>query len=335
MKLNDHFRAFIGEISLNPTRIDRIERAYETWKSKFKEDEEIKKIFLDFFLQGSYATDTAIRPQNNNEFDVDAVLLLDLEDNLAPKEALNWLAERMKSDETYKDKIIVKDRCVRIDYAGDFHMDIVLAKPTDEDYVLIPSKKEGEWVETNPAGYVEWCKEVQSNNLYKFTNVTKMVKFWRDQKVGKETAPKSILLTTLLGRYMVGKNSDAESLVETLDNLLQNIDSIVQDDGTTYVENPSLEDENLARDWDADKLIIFKKKLIGFHDAAKDALDEPNKEKSIEKWQNIFGSKFPSELSEGYAMASAIRQGSILVSSSGLLNKKEGISIPQHRFYGG
>ncbi|MEC0174562.1 nucleotidyltransferase [Paenibacillus favisporus] len=335
MKLSDHFKQFLGDISLNPSRIDRIDSAYETWRDILEKDNEIKDKFLDFFLQGSYATQTSIRPQKEGEeFDVDAVLKLDLEDDdMSPKEALDWLVKRMKANESYKDKIKARDRCVRINYAGDFHMDIVLAKASDNNYIYIPSKKEGEWKKTNPEGFITWCKGIHSDQKEQFRNVTKLLRYWRDHKIGKQTAPKSILLTTLIGKSMVGKNSVAESLLETVKNMINDLDSYILDDGAVFVENPSLTEENLARDWDKDKLETFKKKLNSLKNEAQAAFDENNKSESIKKWQIIFD-KFPTELNEASGMAARINSGSVLVSTSGLFSPDEGVPSPKHRFFG-
>lgn len=334
MKLSDHFKQLLGDISLNPARVDRIDSAYETWNSILENDDEIKEKYLDFFLQGSYATKTSIRPQKQGEeFDVDVVLKLDLADDITPKEALDWLVKRMKTNESYKDKIKARDRCVRINYAGDFHMDIVLAKTSDNDHILIPSKKEGEWKKTNPEGFQEWCRDVHYDHNEQFRKITKLLRYWRDHKVGKQTAPKSILLTTLIGNSMVGKNSVAESLLETIKQILIDIDSYIQLDDTVFIENPSLTEENLARDWDKEKLEKFKKKLSTLKDDVQDAFDESNKAESIKKWQAIFD-KFPTELNEASAMSTRINAGAVLVNTSGLLNTEEGINSPKHRFFG-
>jgi hypothetical protein len=124
-KLNQHFKAFHSNISLNLTRTSRIISAHTTIEELLKKDEEIKPLFKKFYLQGSYATNTSIRPQNGNEFDVDTILLLDLSDTDEPKDVINLIATRLKTYDTYKDKVIIKDRCVRVNYKGDFHMDIV------------------------------------------------------------------------------------------------------------------------------------------------------------------------------------------------------------------
>lgn len=333
MKLNDHFKSFVANISLNPTREDRINSALSAWENIFKDDDEIKSYYKKFYKQGSYATGTAIIPTGSNEFDVDTVLLLDIGDKYDAKGLIDFVYNRMKTKETYKDKLIKKDRCIRVNYVGDFHMDIVPAKPSEGEHIFISNKSTNEWVETNPEGFIRWFKDKNCENNYKLVNATKIIKFWRDNKVGKDTAPKSILLTALIGNYIQSESSDAETLVLTLENMVDKIDEILVN-GEPYVENPSLDGENLARDWDKNKYDIFKTKLEKFAKDAREALDEEDKDESIKKWQGIFGDKFPSELSEAKNFSEKVRAGNVVVGTDGLLNTNNGQHIPPHRFYG-
>jgi hypothetical protein len=333
MKLEKHFKKFDSEISLNPTREQRIESAYSNWKTNFETHENTKDIFLEFYEQGSYSTKTAIKPQNSSEFDIDAVLLLNLDEEKKPKETLQLIKDIIESYESYEGKATVKDRCVRIDYAGDFHMDVVPAKPTEKEHICIPCKSEDKWQETNPKGFRNWFNKKHSDASYKLSRIVRIVKYWRDLKVGKDTAPKSILLSTLLANHIVTSNSIAETLVLTLENLVENIDFILNEYEQPYVENPSLAKENLARDWDRAKFDIFKTKLIKFAVNARTALDEKDEEESIKQWRLIFDSKFPKELPEEET-AKAISSGKVFVNAAGALNAVEGISIPNHRFYG-
>lgn len=234
------------------------------------------------------------------------VLLLSLNDDKEPKETLQLIKNVIKSYTAYKDKVKVKDRCVRINYVGDFHIDIVPAKLSDDKH---------------------------TETSYKLSIIVRIVKYWRDLKVGKDTAPKSILLSTILANNIITENSIAATLVLTIENLVKNIDSILDDDGQPYVENPSLLGENLARDWDKDKFNIFKTKLEKFAVDARRALDEEDKKESIKLWINIFDIKFPEKLPEEETVK-AISEGKILVRAQGMLNTMEGKVIPKHRFYG-
>ena len=329
MKLEKHFKKLLSEIWLNPNRREKIESAYSTWRDKFKENEELKDIFKEFFQQGSYPTKTAIRPQNSLEFDIDAVLLLNLDNNKEPKETLKLIKNVIESYSSYKGKVKVKDRCVRINYAGDFHMDIVPGKASEDEYIYIPCKSNEEWQKTNPKGFKDWFNEKNSDASYKLSKIVQLVKYWRDLKVGKDTAPKSILLSTLLANNIVSVNSIAETLVLTIENLVQNIDSILDENGQPIVQNPSLEGENLARDWDNDKFEIFKTKLKKFANDIRAALNEEDKDTSIDMWRDIFNTKFPKEILEDEAI-----NFSKFVNASGTLNTSEGLLIPKHRFYG-
>jgi len=338
LKLNDHFKKFVGNISLNPTRVERIDSAVRNWEKKFKEDEEIKDQFISYFTQGSYSTDTGVRPKSGEEFDADVVLVLEIEENDVPKEILNWIKDRIKSGSGFENRVKVKDRCVRIEYANDFHVDVVPAFQYG-NHIKIPSRKEGEWIETNPVGFTEWCNNINDKSDGFFSKIAKILKHWRDEKVGKDTAPKSILLTTLVGNAHIKKPSVAETLVETLKVLVDDMDSLVgeleNDEDVPWVENPTLEGENLARNWTKVNAQRFLKKLTTLRDDCQDAMDEKDKDESIKKWQAIFGSTdFPSSLGETENMARNIAAGVAMVNSKGQLNRDEGTAIKEHRFYG-
>lgn len=338
LKLNDHFKKFVGDISLNPTRVDQIDRAVRNWEKKFKEDDEIKDLFISYFTQGSYSTDTGVRPKSGEEFDVDVVLVLEITENDDPKEILHWIKDRIKSYSGFENRVKVKDRCVRIEYAKEFHVDVVPALQYD-NHIKIPSRKEGEWVETNPSGFTEWCNNINDESDKYFSQTVKIVKHWRDEKVGEDTAPKSILLTTLVGHAHIKKPSIAETLVETLKGMVDDIDALVSelenDEDVAWVENPSLEGENLARNWTKVKAQRFLKKLTTLRDDCQQALDEKDKDASIKKWQAIIGSAyFPSSLGEAENMARNIAAGTVMVNSTGVLNREQGTAIKEHRFYG-
>lgn len=335
MKLNDYFKKFVANISLNPTRINRVESALFHWENNFAEDEILEELFLNFYSQGSYSTNTGIKPKNDDEFDVDAILLLELDEENEPQEILKWIAARIKSHKEFEKRVKTKDRCVRINYAGDFHVDIVPALPY-EGAIKIPSRKENEWCKTNPEGFTNWCNAINSKTDCYFDKIVKIMKHWRDDNVGKDTAPKSILMTTLLGNAFVKKSSIAETLVETLDVLIDNLNELIEnDDDDVFVKNPSLEDENLARNWDQTKAKRFLKKVQKLKNSCQGAMDEKNKEDSIEKWQDIFGkSYFPTELGEAKDMANRINNGLIKAASTGLLTQEQGTKIREHRFYG-
>jgi len=248
MKLNDYFQLFHQKISLDKTRVQRIKSAHSTLRDTLEKHEEICSILHETFLQGSYRIGTSVRPRNGQEFDVDVIVALNLEDEygnrMSPSEAIDMLYNILKSISTYKDKVIRKTRCVRIDYAGEFHMDVVPAH-YDEffDTLYVPDRKAEKWSETNPKGYIQWCAKRNDEFNGKFTRIIKFLKWWRNRVFGKDSAVKSIILTTLIGEnFSSDCSTDADALLGTVRNLnsfLQRHSSVPR------VPNPSLSTEDL------------------------------------------------------------------------------------------
>ena len=348
MKLNKHFKRFHYQISLKKNRLKRIASSLSELETFSDNDGPISKVKVDLFQQGSVAIDTAVIPiKDGDEFDADAIIVLDIsewsQERQEPPNVIQWFANRLRNNHNFKAKVREKNRCVRINYAGDFHLDVVPAYGRKIGAILIPTKdKETPWKCTDPRGYIEWVNSVNAESRGKFCRIMKMLKHWRNLKMGRDTAPKSILLTTLVGRLfesgnVVGSVSDAETLVdvmEALNHYLKNCLSKPQ------VLNPSLISENLAENWDDDHFALFKKKFDWATQKARQAYDEENKEKSIKFWQELFGkSYFPKKLGKGAKMAETISAGGIFVKPSGEItsSKPEGercVSVPEHRSYG-
>src|SRR5947209_20170848 len=127
MKFVNDFAAFLREeVNLNQTRLDRLQESVDALENFLSGHEIFGKIFLDFIPAGSWAHRTIIRPvQENDEFDADALLAVKERTDWQPKDYLQQLWSAFRSHETYKPLARRKTRCVRIDYAGEFHIDVV------------------------------------------------------------------------------------------------------------------------------------------------------------------------------------------------------------------
>lgn len=351
MKLNDYFSKFIKNISLNDTRIDRIESALSKLHKFVETDGPLSEALISLFEQGSWAMGMTIRPKkDSDEFDVDVVLLLNLlkrpEDKRTPVEIIRWLAVRLREDDDYREKVIEKKRCVRINYAGDFHLDLIPAylsapnNPNGSIYVPHKNGGSGDWELSHPKGFMEWVSKINDGCDGRFRPLVRIVKHWRDLKVGEETRPKSILLTTLLGHHAAKEcSSHAETLVRTMEN----VDAYLQKMTVVpTVWNPSLTSENLARDWTQEQFDIFKGKVNSATKAMRFALGEPDKAESIEQWRKLFGDSFPlttdADVEEAKALKTNIKSQSVTVAPTGrvLVGGAVGSGVPvsPHRSHG-
>jgi len=158
------------------------------------EDSELADFSPEIYAQGSFALGTAVRPLGEDEYDVDAVCLLDLTDSQVTQcELKEMVGRRLKHPSSrYKDKIDPEDggqRCWTIQYAdgSQFHLDVLPALPdrpewlqavgVDDDIaahaIRITDKKTPDYLtgwpaegngmhdptRSNPKGYAAWFKD--------------------------------------------------------------------------------------------------------------------------------------------------------------------------------
>jgi len=337
MKLNQHFGKLVDSIiSLDATRIQRIDNGLSHLSEFCSNDEDVSKAKIDLYVQGSYALETGIKPLIG-EFDVDVILLIDLTkrpyDQQNPKAILSWLAERAKLDKKWQGAISPKDRCVRITYSGDFHIDVVPAILYSNKLIGIPNKAEDSWEFSNPKGYIEYFVELNKQAKTDIRDAVKLFKYWRDNKFGEKSMPNSMLLTTLTcAGYPTGTSSLADAFTIQLENLKAICDNNLS---KPTVENPSLTGEDLARDWDDEAYRIFKDKVTSAAAKAREALNNDNLEKSKELWTALLPG-FPQTIEEeAKAVSEARKSGNLFADTKGQIKiGAAGALVTPHKFYG-
>ena len=200
-------------------------------------------MLLETFLQGSYVHGTAIRPLGRStEFDVDVCCLLDLPEvsiqTEEPKLLVRWLAKRLKKVEAYRGKVSTRPRCIRIDFPGEFHMDVV---PLVEDSgqgnfgftgefhmdigslardrrrsngnLLVPNAAVNGWEATKPKGLKEWYRQQNDRTNGRFTRVARMLKHWRNQAFDTRVRPPSVGFEVVVANsWPFYANSDASAV---------------------------------------------------------------------------------------------------------------------------
>ena len=292
MKHNQYFDDFLkNEVNINQSRLDSL-------NDKVRAVSEFLSQNLDSFekveRQGSYALHTIIKPvQDGQEYDADILLFMKYEDSKTPKEYIDELRDCLRRSKVYDEKAKRKTRCVMLDYAGDFHLDIVpcVEKPSGRKYVC--NYQTDEFEETDGTGYRNWLNEktrITSGNLKR---VTRLLKFLRGHK-GNFTA-KSILLTTLIGKTVLGEYDakNFNSVAEALKTVSNRINKFLQDNPTMpTVNNPVLPSEDFTRHWDEKKYTHFRKMFDIYNTRINEAYDATEHNDSVKKWRKVFGEKF-------------------------------------------
>lgn len=126
------------------------------------------------YPQGSINLRTVVKPIGKEEFDIDLVLSLPKVSNEHnPNDILKLIGDRLKDEKSiYKDKVSSLKRGWRINYSGNFHLDITpsINNPfveAEEYYYtdtaeLVPDKELKSWKHSNPRGFEKWFSEIAS-----------------------------------------------------------------------------------------------------------------------------------------------------------------------------
>jgi hypothetical protein len=285
------------QLAITDTQHTRATSAYETigaWIAA--EDSPLATYKPVVSPQGSIPLGTTVRPRASEEFDADGVCLLNASQFiLTPQQAYDLVLARIKENKTYADKINPQDRCIRVDYEGQLHLDVIPAVPaSDPNYptrILIPTHDRRNWQSTNPKGYQHWFRARQAIRTAKtltlmekraevepmpenpdpeaktpLQRIAQLFKRRRDVYFdGDKSSPKSILLTTIAGINYAGQQLATDGTLHILQELLHHAQGTNE---VPKVWNPSNPGENLARHWQEDG-----RNYLAFRTFAKDFLD--------------------------------------------------------------
>ncbi len=297
MKLISHFDNFLkNTVNLNQSRIDTLESRVDTITNFVKTSDEFQEAFIEAEAQGSWAHKTIIKPSDKSpSFDADVVVYLNEVEGWEAKDYVEKLYKLFKGHGTYKDLVHRNTRCVVIDYAGEFHIDVVPCIRQEhwfsDDEEFVCNRLTNVLEPTAPQDYTDWFinqdKTVTNHRLIK---VVRLAKYMRDIK--GNFSVKSILLTTLLANQVDDWESypDLPTALKVLFNALN--DFLQTNETMPIVANPVLDSEDFNRHWDQSKYSNFREKIRFYTEKINAAYDEPKRLDSIKKWRGVFGDDF-------------------------------------------
>jgi len=227
----------------------------------------------EIYPQGSLRIGTTVRPWWREEYDLDLVLQMELRQNMDPVALLNLVEARLRANRTYQPLVERKNRCIRLNYAKQFHLDILPARPDlrfGGTHILVPDRAARAWKESNPKGYAAWFdqrglvvigltekrasveplpvpEEARDKNALQLA--VQLLKRWRDIRFQRnlDLAPISIVLTTLAGQHYAGEPHPFDALR----TIVRGINAAIPVVGRLKVCNPANPHEDLSERWDA------------------------------------------------------------------------------------
>ena len=291
-KNNREFQEFLRDhVNLNQSRLDRLTTAVRA-VSDYLRDHLVG--FQGMERQGSYALGTLARPvDDNDEYDADIQIVMNPNSKWEPKDYVLEVRKTLARNGTYVDKLRLKTRCVTVDYADDFHLDVV-PRVTIKGTHNVCNRLDNQFEETDGTGYRDWFNEKNRITGGNLKRVVRLLKYLRDHK--NSFTVKSILLTTLAGNTI--KSSDegtqrVSTVADTLDTVLTRMDHYLQQHpNVPEVKNPVLASENFNRHWDQQRYTNFRNRVHSYAQTASQAIAETSPEKAIRLWQELFGDSF-------------------------------------------
>jgi hypothetical protein len=259
----------IQDLQLTPTQYEEAVKHYEAVGRYLEHaDSPLFHLRPAMFPQGSMALQTTVKPIGRQEHDLDIV-----SQTLPSGRDAMWLYETtyawLAANPQYAPIIERYKRCIRLNYATKFHLDVVPAEP-DQDRpvpcILVPDRNILDWTPSNPLGYIGWFQSrailrILEGRLRAMAPVpaqqspedkpplviaVQVMKRRRDWAFRNEIAdaPRSVLLTTLAGLHYGGQASVIEAIYGILVATEAAID--VAAPNRIVVVNPTNPDESFT-----------------------------------------------------------------------------------------
>jgi hypothetical protein len=228
------------------------------------------------YPQGSKALQTTVKPLRRMEYDLDLVCEVRPSGHSA-MQLFDLVYTRLHENGTYRPILEKKKRCVRLNYAGNFHLDIIPARPDasrPSPSVLIPDRKLEAWTRSNPKGYAAWF-HTRGGHIEKLraaveplpnqtppdlktplSVAVQIIKRRRDVMFGdSDLAPRSVVLTTLAAKHYTGEQHVAAVVAEVLAGIDAEIRAAAPQ--RICVPNPTNPDERFCDSFTAESYEAF------------------------------------------------------------------------------
>ena len=302
--LHDTFIEFNDSIKLSAKKKDQLRISRNAVREDIEKyfEENRDKHTVKFKGQGSFSLNTTILPISG-EYDVDdGVYLFGSEkDRPTTQTAHNWIFEAVKN--RTKQKTIDKNTCIRVQYAGEYHVDLpIYYKTTDveneffydtENIPELAHKTKG-WIQSDPYAFKKWVDQ-KANGKLQLKRIIRYLKAWTNFKHNLNL-PSGMVLTILASeKNYIESTRDDEALLSTLKNIQKEIDTTKFYTARYVCNRPTIDKkENLLDKYSAEtSKNNFLTALDSFIKSGEQAIECKSKKDACAKWQTQLGNRFP------------------------------------------
>lgn len=354
-------------LQLPRTKYDLAEERYHTIGDIIQKDSVFSNISLHVYPHGSFRQKTTVKPLKEDEYDLDFVVELPAGSSMMPGELYNNIYRILSTDGIHNKMVEKKTRCIRVNYANDFHMDIMPGKLIDAatKEIIVPDRELKNWYHhSNPIGFAEWferqartviiseynqrfakakaepiTEQEIAARLEPLRRAVQLIKRYRDLYCDANDAVpvRSIVISTLMGQISSSYSSEMDIIMDFCSLVNGRIQLA---NGKPFeVRNPVVINEVLSEKWNEDI-----QNYNDFTEMMKSLTDDIYRLNSltintdiVTQLKKMFGESVTSDVvkNQTSSINRARENGTLAVSGSGILNTKgEGMPVKRNTFYG-
>jgi len=249
---------------------------------------------------------TIIRPLNKPVFDADVLMLMNEVLGWSPADYTVELKKAFLAGSTYTSMAHRRTRCVYIDYADEFHIDVV---PYVQPRRSITNNKTDSYELSLPEQFNTWLDEKDRLAGAYLPEVIRLLKWLRDKR---GNATKSLFLTVLVvERIEVWRAYDADyysDVPTTFAHIVADLAEWLQDRSTLpQLMDPAGTGCNLSDRWDQPGYTAFRNWILSLAPKVAEAFAEDDVDVALPLWRNVFGSDFKAPVMAALVVKSLAR----------------------------
>ena len=291
--LHKEFGTYHGTIALSASQKASLQQSRDAVRRRIRKHfvEKLEVKAPKFHAQGSYAMGTTVLPING-EFDLDdGVYLQHLDERDSSKwpraETVHgWIVDAVDGHTT--EQPIDKATCVRLRYAGQYHLDLPSYATLNGDY-LLAVKGDVQWKKTDPKAITDWfVGRVTKAHGEQLRRVVLYLKGWQDYQVGKRgKLANGLILTVLANNAFRADERDDVCLSKTAEAIRSLVTPFFN------VINPVTPYDTLTDRLSDERKKRFQEAIADFANAAAKAVAQEKPSEASKLWHKQLGDRFP------------------------------------------
>lgn len=368
-QMDDLLWRICDELQLSPSRYQQaVDRYNAVCQWLEAEGSSVASFKPTIYPQGSMRIGTTVKPSGRDEHDLDFVCEFQVRAAMfsSPLQLLKLLEGRLQQHKTYAAILEMKNRCIRLNYANEFHMDILPACPdggSGNGCLVVPDRESRWWKPSNPKGYADWFEQRcelaiqvlmaerarilakaepvpdQEATAEKATlkRVVQLLKRWRDLRYAKncDAAPISMVLTTLAAQNYQGQLSVSQAMSGILAKMVAMTETAKP---RIYVLNPANPQEDLSERWaDPVQYMAFVSGIRELHQQWSRTMTAVGMQNVSKALENSFGEPVKAAFTKQANRLQELRANSALrVTPAGVITAAStvGVAMRPNTFHG-